>query len=237
MVRIISAVSGKGGAGKTTAAILVAGELALEGKSVLMIDADARRNLTEWWERSIQKHNRPANVSMVVAARRESLNEAIDHAAGQSDFIVIDAPGVDSSLISAVLERSELIMTPVQPNQDEIKAVGEAAELAASVGDTLGRAIPQAIFRTRITVPNRNLAEYRIIRQFSEKLEQSGYDSVLLETELTERNCYREIRSGLGTLQMLDLTEPVKKGRVETKAFVQELLNVPSVISERNQNG
>jgi chromosome partitioning protein len=81
------------------------------------------------------------------------------------------------------------------------------------------------------------LAEYRIIRQFSEKLEQAGYDSVLLETELTERNCYREIRSGLGTLQMLGLTEPVKKGRVETKAFVQELLNVPSVISERNQNG
>jgi chromosome partitioning protein len=44
MAICISLVSGKGGAGKTTAVILIAGEYALHGKQVLLIDADGRRH-------------------------------------------------------------------------------------------------------------------------------------------------------------------------------------------------
>ncbi|MEY9585150.1 hypothetical protein ABIA15_003971 [Sinorhizobium fredii] len=37
------------------------------------------------------------------------------------------------------------------------------------------------------------------------------------------RNCYREIRNGYGTLQMLDLTDSVKKGRAEVMNLVGDI--------------
>lgn len=70
---------------------------------------------------------------------------------------------------------------------------------------------------------NRHLEEYRIIRPFVENLSHHGYNTTLLETELIERNCYREIRSGLGTLQMLELSDAICKARTEVNAFVSEL--------------
>lgn len=62
----LSVVSSKGGAGKTTVAILLAGEYALRGNSVLLIDADNRQNLSEWWKLSQDKDNVPANIDLVA---------------------------------------------------------------------------------------------------------------------------------------------------------------------------
>lgn len=67
MAICISLVSGKGGAGKTTAVILVAGEYALHGKQVLLVDADGRQNLNEWWSRSEAKDNRPDGIELRTA--------------------------------------------------------------------------------------------------------------------------------------------------------------------------
>ncbi|MDW9906533.1 AAA family ATPase, partial [Sinorhizobium meliloti] len=67
MPKFISAVSGKGGAGKTTAVILIAGEYALQGKRVLLIDADGRQNLQEWWKRCEAKDNLPDNIELITA--------------------------------------------------------------------------------------------------------------------------------------------------------------------------
>ncbi len=110
---------------------------------------------------------------------------------GNYDAILIDAPGVDSVVMDTIIDHSDIVITPIQPAQDEIKAVGEAAEAIATRTDLLDRSIPQAVLRTRITIVNRHLEEYRIIRPFVQNLSEHGYNSVLLDTELIERNCYR----------------------------------------------
>lgn len=45
---------------------------------------------------------------------------------------------------------------------------------------------------TRIALPGRVLEAYRLIRPFIANLRDNGYESTLMETELTERNCYRK---------------------------------------------
>ena len=70
MAICISLVSGKGGAGKTTAVILIAGEYALHGKQVPLIDADGRQNLNEWWSRSEAKDNRPDGIELRTAGNQ-----------------------------------------------------------------------------------------------------------------------------------------------------------------------
>lgn len=219
----ISSVNGKGGAGKTTAVILTAGELALQNRRVLLIDADPRQNLAEWWKRCEAKDNVPASISLATALRQNNIEKLMASQEKSYDAILIDAPGVDSVVMDTIIDHSDIVITPIQPAQDEIKAVGEAAEAIATRTDVLDRTIPQAVLRTRITIVNRHLEEYRIIRPFVQNLSEHGYNSVLLDTELIERNCYREIRSGLGTLQMLEPSEPVLKARAGVNAFVEEL--------------
>ncbi|MEY9323440.1 ParA family protein [Sinorhizobium fredii] len=233
----ISAVSGKGGAGKTTAVILVAGEYALRGKRVLLIDADGRQNLQEWWKRCAAKDNLFDGIELVTAARQNSIQQILDAEADKYDVVMMDSPGTDSVVRDTIIRRSDLILTPIQPNQDEIKAAGEAAEAAAEVSDQIGRAIPQANFVTRLTIPARNLEAYRLIRPFVQNLRENGYDSYLLETELLERNCYREVRNGYGTLQMLELTEPVKKARAEVHRLLVDIESLLATSAKEATNG
>ena len=222
MTLTLGAVSGKGGAGKTTIVMLVAGEYALQGKRVLLIDADARQNLYEWWKRCEAKGNTPDGMEIVTVARVDSLEQQMKRTKG-FDVVLIDAPGVDGVLTRAIIKHCDLVLTPIQPAQDEIKAAGEAAQATGEVSDEIGRPIPQANIVTRVTITSRNLEAYRLIRPFVANLRESEYDSFLLDTELMERNCYREIRNGLGTLQMLELTQPVMKGRAEVQRLIADL--------------
>lgn len=221
MVQRLSVVSSKGGAGKTTVAILLAGEYALRDNRVLMIDADNRQNLSEWWKLSQDKDNVPANIDLVAASTQRGVEQALSKA--DHDVIIMDSPGVDSVIANTIIANSDVVISPVQANQDEIRSVGQAAENTADIAEDQGRVIPHGVVVTRIALTARSLEAYRFIRPFVAALREAGYPSMLLQTELTERNCYREIRNGYGTLQMLDLTEPVKKGRIEVSALLDEI--------------
>ncbi|RWM09731.1 MAG: ParA family protein [Mesorhizobium sp.] len=221
MARRLSVVSSKGGAGKTTVAVLLAGEYALRGHSVLLIDSDNRQNLAEWWKLSADKNNVPANIELVTALTGRGIEQTL--ATANYDVIVMDTPGVDSVIANTIIANSDVVISPVQANQDEIRAVGQAAENTADIADQQGRTIPHGVVVTRIALTARSLEAYRFVRPFVAALRGAGYPSTLLQTELTERNCYREIRNGYGTLQMLDLTEPVKKARIEVAALFGEV--------------
>ncbi|MCO5164542.1 MAG: ParA family protein [Mesorhizobium sp.] len=222
MTLTLGVVSGKGGAGKTTIVMLIAGEYALQGKRVLLVDADARQNLYEWWKRCEAKDNTPEGIAIVTVARADNLAQQMK-SAKRYDVVLIDAPGVDGVLTREIIKHCDLVLTPIQPAQDEIKAAGEAAQLTGEVSDEIRRPIRQANIVTRVNITSRNLEAYRLIRPFVANLQEGGYDSYLLPTELMERNCYREIRNGLGTLQMLDLTEPVMKGRAEVQRLIADV--------------
>lgn len=223
MAKTIAFVSGKGGAGKTTAAIMVAGEYDANKKRTLMIDTDARQNLSEWWTVSGKKGNLPANMNVRTAVRGADIIELLEQSAEKYDLIVIDTPGVDSQIRDIVLRNADLVVTPVQPNRDEIRAAAEAAAWIADVSNDIGREIPQLLLKTRISVTNRLSEAYRLIRPFVSNLQENGYNVSMLAQEMYERNCYRDVRSGYGTLQMMPLNETIKKARVEVRKIAAEI--------------
>ncbi|MFA1672094.1 ParA family protein [Rhizobium mongolense] len=223
MGRIYAAVSSKGGAGKTTLVTLIAGEYALRGGRVLLIDADGRLNLTGWWKLCHSKENVPENINVVIAASHRSIEAEILRSSGSFDVIIIDAPGVDSTVQETIIGFSELVLSPIQPGIKEIEAAGQAAASVSEINDRGGLDIMHLNVRTRITVPGRNLEAYRYVRPFVAGLQEAGYQTALLDTELFERNVYREIQNGLGTLQMQKLTDPVRKARLEVQTLVDEI--------------
>ena len=56
---------------------------------------------------------------------------------------------------------------------------------------------------------------------FSDIVDQAG--TYLFRTEVHERNVYKDIHSGLGTLQMQEVTPAIAKARRETMEFVEEI--------------
>ena len=223
MPRTYAVVSNKGGAGKTTMATLMAGEYALARQRVLMIDADGRQNLAGWWKLCHNKGNVPANIEVTIAATQRAIDDAMKKLGSSFDLVLIDAPGVDSVLQTTIIRSSDVVLSPVQPGIKEIEAAGQTVAEVNEINDRLGLSIIHMNVRTRITLPGRNLEAYRFIRPFVAGLLDANYQTMLLETELYERNIYREIQNGLGTLQMQELTEPVRKARLEVKALVDEI--------------
>ncbi|WP_117196084.1 ParA family protein [Rhizobium terrae] len=223
MSRTYAVVSNKGGAGKTTLATLIAGEYALQSQRVLLIDADSRQNLAGWWKLCHAKGNIPANIEVTTAATQRAVGDVIKKWTGSFDLVIIDAPGVDSVLQNTVIRASEVVISPVQPGIKEIEAAGQTVAEVNDVNDQYGLSVIHMNVRTRITLPGRNLEAYRYIRPFVAGLRDANYKTVLLETELFERNIYREIQNGLGTLQMQELTDSVRKARVEVNALVAEI--------------
>jgi chromosome partitioning protein len=115
------------------------------------------------------------------------------------------------------------VISPIQPAIKELEAAGQAVAAVNEINDRYGLSITHFNVRTRISVPGRNLEAYRYIRPFVAGLVAAEYRTGLLDTELFERNIYREIQNGLGTLQMQDLSDPVRKARLEVYQLVDEI--------------
>ena len=75
------------------------------------------------------------------------------------------------------------------------------------------------MLRTRISLTVRHTELYRKIRPIVE----DKVGTYLFRTEVMERNVYKDIQNGTGTLQMQELTEAIAKARRETQSVVAEV--------------
>ena len=219
MTVTIAAINGKGGAGKTTALMNIAGEYALRGSSVAMIDMDARNNLMKWWTDCLDKDAQPDGIDVLSHKTARGLETWLrDNAAG-FDYVLIDTPGEDTSIVDPVIAWSDLVISPIQPSKREVLGAIDSFENVVRVNEALGRTCRHGVLRTRITVTVRHTELYRKIRPIIE----DTVGTYLFRTEVFERNVYKDIQNGIGTLQMQDVTEAVAKARREMQAVVGEV--------------
>lgn len=219
MTIVIAAINGKGGAGKTTALMNIAGEYALRGSSVVMIDMDARNNLMKWWTDCLDKDAQPDGIDVLSHKTGRGLETWLrDNAAGV-DYVLIDTPGEDTSIVDPVIAWSDLVISPIQPSKREVLGAIDSFENVMRVNEAVGRACRHGVLRTRITVTVRHTELYRKIRPIIE----DTVGTYLFRTEVFERNVYKTIHNGVGTLQMQEVTEAIAKARRETEAVVGEV--------------
>ena len=80
---VVSMVSSKGGAGKSTAALIIAGEIASAGREVILIDADPNQPLVAWAGRP----GKPDNVQVVIDESAETIVDTISEAKSRANFV------------------------------------------------------------------------------------------------------------------------------------------------------
>src|SRR3954469_19056716 len=97
----IAIASAKGGCGKTTLAILLGTELALEGYTVSLLDCDVNQHATAFGQKAAID-----GFTVVASIDEGNVLSELRKADSASDVVLIDLPGGSSTLALKALQRS-----------------------------------------------------------------------------------------------------------------------------------
>ncbi len=173
---IIALLNQKGGVGKTTLALHLAGEWASRGRRVLFIDADPQGSALDWSQQRARE-GLPRLFGVVGLARDTLHSEAPELARG-ADHVVIDGPPRVAGLMRSALLAADLVLIPVQPSPFDGWASAEMLSLLREA----------RIYRPQLAarfVLNRCAARTIIARETAETL--ADHDPPLLASTIGQR--------------------------------------------------
>jgi len=186
--------SPKGGAGKSTAAVILATELASKGVAVTVIDADPNKPVSQWAARA----GRPNNLTVVADVSEASIIDDIDSAAESAPFVIVDLEGTASMTVAYAISRADLVIVPTQGSQLDAAEAAKAVKLIKRQERAFKKAIPYAILFTRTSSAIRPRTLQHIQAEFRK------HEVAAFETQIHEREAYRALFSFGGTLASLD---------------------------------
>src|SRR3954447_3688438 len=106
----IALVQPKGGAGKSTTAVVVATQLARRGAAVTIIDADPNHPIADW----AKLPNVPENLTVISDVSEDTIIEVIEKAAARTPFVIVDLEGTASMTVAYAVSRTDLVIIPLQ---------------------------------------------------------------------------------------------------------------------------
>lgn len=126
MTKIIGIVQVKGGAGRSTLATNLAGELSKVGKTVI-IDCDMPQGTSASWYSVRQQNGKATNLTADTASTHKELVSKIEQQ--DADFVVLDSPPRIAEMTRAILVLADLCIVPVGASAAEIWATSDILDL------------------------------------------------------------------------------------------------------------
>lgn len=215
---VIAFASTKGGAGKSTASLLLAGELAAAGGRVVLIDADFSRQPLVAWS---AMPGRPEAIEVVASKGERTILDEIEAGRARAPWVLVDCEGIASRLVSYVISQADLVVIPSrEQHQDAQAAIDTAAEVARD-GRATRREIPVAVVLTQTSA-----IKDRTARHVAQELRSSGLP--VLRTEIATRGAYSALWSLGGTLHTLNQSavRSLEPAITNADAYAQEIVGI-----------
>jgi chromosome partitioning protein len=124
---IVALLNQKGGVGKTTLALHLAGRWAQQGRRVVLVDADPQGSALDWSEQR-GREGLP-RLFGVVGLARDTLHREAPEIARDVDHVVIDGPPRVAALMRSALLAADVVLVPAQPSPLDGWASGETLKL------------------------------------------------------------------------------------------------------------
>ena len=208
---VVVTANPKGGAGKSTATLVLAQTLAHLGATVAIVDADPNRPIVEW-------RNGPSKLSLSVVGdvTESSIIRVIREHRVSHQFVFVDLEGTASRLVSRAITQADLVLIPLQASGVDARQASRAVALIHEEEEALeDRVIPYRVLLTR-TSP---IIATRIEREIVNALLGAGLP--LLQNRLNERQAFKAIF--VRRLALHELDGEAVNGLAEALANAQRL--------------
>ncbi|MEW9616548.1 ParA family protein [Shinella sp. S4-D37] len=222
---VITFANTKGGAGKTTAVLLLATELARLGFRVSVLDADPQHWITRWHENSEGLlGNRLCVVPYVTMG---TIDRQLAEEKARADFVLIDLPGSRSSLLAKAVGYSDYVLIPVQGSAMDAQGGANVIELLQYLEDKADIRIRHSVVLTRVN----SMVTTRAMHAVKDLLAARRVH--LLQTPIIERAAFRDIFGCGGTLYSMDArrVSNLDKAQENARALALEVLQqIPAAL-------
>lgn len=210
--KIIVLTNQKGGCGKTTLTMNIAGVIGSK-KKVLVIDGDSQGSATRWASSASDSKPFPTAI-MGLANASDKVHREIKKYAADYDYIFVDCPpAIDNHFTASALLVANLALIPVIPSP---------TDLWAAVG------IQKII--SNVTAVNENL-QARLVANMCQNNTSISKEALTLinefefpkmTTDIYQRTAYRQAAAFGGTVADLDNI----KAKSEINQLIKEILKL-----------
>jgi chromosome partitioning protein len=197
---IVAFLNQKGGVGKITLALHLAGAWAGQGQRATAIDADPQRSALDWSAQRAQEA--VPHLFGVIRLARDTLHREAPELAHDADHVVIDGPPRVAGLLRSALLAADLIPIPAQPSPFDGWASAETLRLLEEA----------RIFRPQIVarfVLNRCAARTVIARETAAGL--ADHDPPMLASRIGQRVAFADAARTGCLVSDIDATSPAAR--------------------------
>ena len=141
---VIVIASSKGGAGKSTTAVLLGTELAHAGAKVTMLDCDPNHSLSLW----ASKGTLPKDIETITDVTELSVVKIIKQHDDDGRIVIVDLKGAASRTVSRAISQADLVLIPMRATILDATIGARSLALIAEEEELLGREIAHAVVFT-----------------------------------------------------------------------------------------
>lgn len=207
---VISLASSKGGCGKSTTVVVLAGAFAQQDYTVRIIDADPARRIVKWAEGGL------AGPNITVAhADSQTIHEAIQTGQNEAEIVLVDVEGSANMVVLLAIGQSDYVIIPSQPSAADVEEAVATVSVLQSAEKMAKRSIPFGILWTRVPI-----IMSRETGALFDQIREAGLPVI---GQLYERTAYKSLFSYGTTLDQLsrDDVPGLDKARPEGDALAQ----------------
>lgn len=211
--KIIAVTNQKGGSGKTTLSMQLAGALARRRNKVLVVDADPQGTATRWAAAADDDKPFPASV-MSLSAASSKVHREVKKFVDDYDFIIIDCPpAADSPVPQSALLIADLALVPIIPSPLDMWAAVGIRQVIENVGGI------NEELKSRLVI-NQCQPNTTLTKEALEILPEFGID--LCPAYIHQRQVYRQ--SAVFGQSVHDFGSKAAQATAEVESLTDEVL-------------